>query len=275
MPAISRYIKILSIPDLLQRRSELEKILSSEGINYTRLESQDIINYEFESGSGENANYLFSAHYDNYRLSPGANDNIAAICILIDLYKELDSRKIPAKFVFTDAEETNHAGAKFYAETHNLKTLSGVINLDLCGYGDSIVINGNIKRFTNKNLLARHNAELVKFLPESDDIIYRKNHVPVINLAIVPKWDVQYLKALASFGERLLGQPPEFDLIFSQMEITQTFHGGIKDSPEFIQDSAMTKIFNYLLDSITYKQEEKWIKTCLKIFSRLIKKLRS
>ncbi|MBQ7561213.1 MAG: M28 family peptidase [Synergistaceae bacterium] len=273
MPAINRYIKILSIPELSQRRKALENVLSSEGINYESQNNQDIINYEFESG--QNYKYLFSAHYDNYRLSTGANDNIAAICILIDLYKELSAKKIPAKFLFTDAEETHHAGAKFYAQTHNLKALKGIINLDLCGYGDVITIKGNIKRFTNKNLLSRHNAELVKYLPESDDIIYRKYNVPVINLAIVPKWDVQYLKALASFGDRLLGQPPEFDLIFSQMEITQTFHGGIKDSPEFIQDSAMEKIFNYLLDSITYKQEEKGSKSCLKIFSHLIKKLRS
>ncbi|MBQ7577835.1 MAG: M28 family peptidase [Synergistaceae bacterium] len=274
MRVISRHVKNLSLCDLLERRKALESVLSGEGINYEIKDSQGgIINYEFESGI--DSKYLFSAHYDNYRLSCGANDNVAAVCILIDLYHELKSRNISAKFVFTDAEENNHEGAKFFAETHNMKSFAGVINLDLCGYGDSIVINGNIKRLTNKNLLGRHNTELVKFLPESDDKIYRKYNIPVVNISIVPKWDVQYLKALASFGDRLLGQPPEFDLIFSQMEITQTFHGGCKDSPEFIQDSAMQKIFDYLLDSMTYKQEEQEEKiSCLKIFSHFITKLR-
>ena len=95
----------------------------------------------------------------------------------------------------------------------------------------------------------------MKYLPESDDVIFRK-HVPTVSVSIVPKWDVQYLRALASFGEGLLGRPPEFYMILSQMEITQTFHNNAKDSPEYVDDLAMTKVYDYLLDAMTNSETE-------------------
>ena len=242
---IDKHIKFLSQKDLQARRENLCKVLKDEGVKLSQQEYDGGINFTFGRGS----EYLFTAHYDNYRNSFGANDNMAAVCILIELAK-----KIPASFALLDGEEDGHTGAKFFAENCGIKNFSGVVNLDLCGYGDNIVVNAkgkNLERFTAREVLSRHNAQTVKFLPENDGSIFRKYRVPVLSVSIVPKWDVQYLKALASFGERLLGQPPEFDLILSQMEITQTIHNGEKDSPEFVQADAMQKVYDYLYDAMT------------------------
>ena len=247
---IRRHLESLSLRELSLRREALSNVLSSEHIDFKREEHNGIVNFIFSS-EVDDSNFLFSAHYDNYRGSYGANDNMASVCILIDLYHALKARNIHADFVLTDGEEDKHSGAKLFAQSHDLRKYHGIINLDLCGYGDVIVINGSVRKFTARNLLKRHNAELVKYLPESDDVIFRKSHVPTISISIVPKWDVQYLRALAAFGEGLLGRPPEFYMILSDMEVTQTIHNNAKDSPEYIDELAMMKVYDYLLDAIT------------------------
>ena len=251
---IKRHLQRLSLRELSLRREALSEILLSDGVKFSREEDNEIMNFTFSS-DGESSGIMFSAHYDNYRNSPGANDNMASVCILIDLCRTLTLRNIHADFVFTDGEEDNHSGAEFYARTHDLKKYSGIINLDLCGYGDVIVLNGKLKKFTARNLLKKHNAELVKYLPDTDANIFRKSHVPTLSVSIVPKWDVQYLRALASFGEGLLGRPPEFYMILSQMEITQTFHNGPKDNPEYVDELAMMKVYDYILDAMTTDEE--------------------
>lgn len=247
---IRRHIEELSLRELSHRREALSEVLYSEGIKFSREEDNDIMNFAFSS-DGESSGIMFSAHYDNFRWSSGANDNMSSVCVLIDLCRALTLRNIHADFVFTDGEEDNHLGAEFYARTHDLKNHSGIINLDLCGYGDVIVVKGKLNKFTASSLLKKHNAELVKYLPESDDVIFRKTHVPILSVSIVPKWDVQYLKALAAFGEGLLGRPPEFYMILSQMEITQTFHNGPKDNTEFVDEAAMMKVYEYLVEAMT------------------------
>ena len=265
---IKRHLERLSLRELSQRRETLSDILSSENIKSSLQDNNGIVNFIFSS-EGDNQGFLFSAHYDNYRGSLGANDNMASVCILIDLYRELTARNIRADFLLTDGEEDGHSGAEFFARANDLKKYSGIINLDLCGYGDVIVINGKLNKFKASELLKKHNAEIVKYLPESDDVIFRKYHVPTLSVSIVPKWDVQYLKALASFGDGLLGRPPEFYMILSQMEITQTFHNGSKDSPEFVDESAMKKVYDYLLDAITTKENERSSKfSIMQLFRR-------
>ena len=246
---IGRHIEALSLKDSSQRRDALACVLKSEQISFTFQDGNYHFSPKMSHISGQKC-LLFSAHYDNYRDSYGANDNMAAVCILIDLCRELDSHKIYAEFVLTDHEESNHEGALSFCQTHDMKAYSGIINLDLCGYGDSIVyaVRGGKSAFRK---FMNNKAQQVKYLPEGDDVVFRKFRVPVMSLAIVLKWDVQYLKALAAFGDGLLGRPPEFDMILSQMEVTSTMHCGSKDNPEFIDSQAMQKVHDYLIESMT------------------------
>ena len=57
-------------------------------------------------------------------------------------------------------------------------------------------------------------------------------------------------KALASYGEGLLGRPPEFEMILGQMEVISTMHGGYRDTPEWISSDTMNQIYHYLLDGM-------------------------
>lgn len=48
---------------------------------------------------------LFSAHYDAFRGSPGANDNASGVAVLLGLCHKLRHRRIPVRIVFFDREE--------------------------------------------------------------------------------------------------------------------------------------------------------------------------
>ena len=167
------------------------------------------------------------------------SDNKASVRILSDLRKALELRNVAsAEFLLI-----KESGVLSFCESHDMQNYSGVIYLDLCGYGDSIVftIKGRKSAFTR---FINDKAQYVKFLPDDENVnMFRKFRVPVLSLAIVPRWDVQYLKALASFGDGLFGRPPEFDLILSQMEVSGKTQ---EENPE-----AMTQVYNYLLGSIT------------------------
>ena len=107
-----------------------------------------------------------------------------------------------------------------------------------------------MRPFCQKKLLETYRGQLLKYLPKSDDSSFRGLHLPVLSLAAVPLWDIQYLKALASYGEGLLGRPPEFEMILGQMEVISTMHGGYRDTPEWVSSDTMNQIYHYLLDGM-------------------------
>lgn len=243
------------------RRRALEEVLTAEGLNW-QVQRQEpsyqlplgVTNYLLPSSE---PGLLFCAHYDSVPGSFGANDNAAAVCILITLARELRSRGIPAHFAFFDGEESGRAGSKLYASSIDRSLIRGILNLDLCGYGDTIVICGRghekkapLKPFCQKDHLKKFNGQIVPSLPTSDDASFTGMRIPVLSLAIVPRWDVQYLKALSNFSGTFLGKPPEYGMILGQMEVSTTIHGGFRDDPKWVQQEAADAVYHYLLEGI-------------------------
>ncbi len=267
---IFSYLTKIAQKDPDARRSAVEDVLEKEKISYTLQEDaasekfpRGIRNYIFHTGGesdlpkkGEN---LFCAHYDAVPGSYGANDNAAAVCILLALYRKFREKNVSASFALFDLEESGHEGAKLYRDIMKegkVAVPALALNLDVCGYGDSIVICGKdherkpaARPFVSKEVLKRHNAQLMHYLPESDDIILRRAGIPSLSIAIVPRWDVQYLRALGASGGGLLGRTPEFRMIEGEMEVSTTMHGGYRDDPKWIQPKAMQHVFDYLADA--------------------------
>ena len=158
--------------------------------------------------------------------------NKAAASILSDL--SLSKSTVNAELLMPESEDE----CETFCSTHDLSKYSGVINLDLCGYGDTIVftVRGRKSAFTR---FFTDKAQYLRYFPEGPEVsIFRKFHLPVLTLAIVPRWDVQYLKALAS-----LGHTPEFDMILSQMEVSSKIH---ERDPK-----AMKQVYDYLFEAMT------------------------
>jgi len=86
---------------------------------------------------------LLAAHHDAVPGSPGANDNAAAVGLLLSLIEGLAAAppaKLRLRFVFTAAEERGYLGARNYVSDVDVGGLAGVLSLELCGIGDSVVI---------------------------------------------------------------------------------------------------------------------------------------
>ena len=192
----------------------------------------------------------------------GANDNAAALCILIDLAKDLKEKGHPARFAFFDGEETGCSGSRLYvscldSQDHRRQDLTGVVNLDVCGFGDTIAICGKgnenkpvFRPFCQKLLLDRYNAQVLKYLPKSDEASFAGSRIPALSLCAIPRWDIQYLKAMATYGDGFLGRPPEFDMMMGQMEVSTTMHGGYRDHPDYVESEAMSQIYGYLSEAV-------------------------
>lgn len=266
--SIMLYMKTLAQKDPQERRQAVAEVLKVENFDYTVQTAdpspkvpQGVCNYLFSTGNGE-PGFLICAHYDSYPGSIGANDNASSVCILLTLAKTLREKNISAHFALFDSEEHGNAGSKLYVSELNRSQITGIINLDVCGYGDTLVVYGKghekkkaLFPFCNKKILEQHRGQIVKYLPPSDDISFSGTGIPVLSIAMVPYWDIQYLKTLASYGGGLLGRPPEFDMILGDMDVLNTMHGGPKDSIEWIEPEAMKNVYDYLLAAITTPPE--------------------
>ncbi|MDD4849835.1 MAG: M28 family peptidase [Gemmiger sp.] len=261
---IARHLAALAQPDPDARRAALEAVLAAEGLTPTLQTGEGsekyprpVQNYLLLPPAGA-AYPLLCAHYDAHPGSSGANDNAAAVCILVALAKALPPRGVRAGIAFLDGEESGHGGAKLFEAERGGLELSAVINLDVCGYGDSLAVycKGGEKKpvareFCDKKRLAAHGGRTVKFLPESDDKVFSTRAQPVLSVAALPLWDAKYMDALASYGEGILGRPPEFEMIMGQLEVISTMHGAFRDGVQWVQPAAMQRVYDYLLDALT------------------------
>ena len=265
---MKRHLETLAQKDPDLRRQALADVLDAEGLSYCLQEDgpnfknpRGTVNYILDPWQ-DAPSLLFCAHYDAVPGSFGANDNAAALCILIDLAKDLKEKGHPARFAFFDGEETGCSGSRLYvscldSQDHRRQDLTGVVNLDVCGFGDTIAICGKgnenkpvCRPFCQKLLLDRYNAQVLKYLPKSGEASFAGSRIPALSLCAIPRWDIQYLKAMATYGDGFLGRPPEFDMMMGQMEVSTTMHGGYRDHPDYVESEAMSQIYGYLSEAV-------------------------
>lgn len=260
---IEKHLAELAQADPQARRTALENVLAAEGLTPEIQECEAderrkaARNYLLYTADKDAKGPLFCAHYDAHPGSTGANDNAAAVCILIALAKELQQRKIPATIAFFDGEESGHSGAKLF-EDGRKREVSCVVNLDMCGYGDTIAVyargsenRAGARTFCAKERLDAHHGELVKYMPEGDNVCFTTRRQPVVSIAVMPRWDTKYLTAMAAQGMGLLGRSPEFKMMLGEMEVASTIHGGFRDAIKWVQPEAMQMLYDYLLDAMT------------------------
>jgi Zn-dependent M28 family amino/carboxypeptidase len=99
-------------------------------------------NLSVDLGTGDRVLVLV-AHHDAVPGSPGANDNAAAVAILLHLLDRMATRIPPGlrvRFLFPAAEERGYLGAREYVKHVPLAGVAGVLSLELCGIGDSVVV---------------------------------------------------------------------------------------------------------------------------------------
>jgi hypothetical protein len=98
--------------------------------------------YAVDIGTGDRVVVLI-AHHDAVPGSPGANDNAAAVGILLHLLPRIAAaapRGVRVRLLFTAAEELGYLGARVYVRDVPPAGVAGVLSLELCGIGDSLAL---------------------------------------------------------------------------------------------------------------------------------------
>ena len=183
---------------------------------------------------------ILVAHYDRYPGSPGANDNSAAIFILIETAINLKKDKISNwLIIFTDKEELNGGddirdqGA--YSLATGLKEAgienARIFNFDACGTGDTLVISttaeyflkneargekirASIKELRENALETGRNLAMAKVLlaptPFSDDLGFLRAGVAAQTITMLPSDECSALASVLrrepGFAELLVNQ---------------------------------------------------------------------
>jgi len=229
--ALSRLLEGRSNPD---REAAVASYLDARGIPFALhpFASSEGAgrNFSVDLGSGSRV-LLLVAHHDAVPGSPGANDNAAAVGILLNLLERLATAppsKVRLRFLFTAAEERGYLGARHYARGANLAELAGVLSLELCGIGDSVAIwdvsdetpfLGQVRRALDGiGLRSDESYHVVGRIPMfgSDHRAFAPAGVPAYGFTLVPSAQAEALRQFVfspvrSALRHLIRRPVPFD----------------------------------------------------------------
>ncbi|HET7874671.1 MAG TPA: M28 family peptidase [Methylomirabilota bacterium] len=233
--AVAWYLERLGAPVARHRFSTLE------GTGET---------FAVDLGSGDRVLAL-CAHHDAVPGSPGANDNAAAVGILLHLLLR-GERLVPpgwrVRFLFTACEELDYLGARAYVAEQPLDAMAGVLSLELCGIGDALALwdverdgpflAGVTAALEGAGLRRDQGFHVVGRLPVfgSDHRAFAAAGIPAYGLSIVPLAHADALRQLVfnpwrSTLRALVRRPPPFD----------TYHTP-RDGLETLEPAALERV---------------------------------
>jgi hypothetical protein len=138
--------RLLEGRDNAAREAAVARFLTTRGIPFAthRFETFEGRgeNFAVEVGAGDRVLVLI-AHHDAVPGSPGANDNAAAVGILLHLIARAAAVVPPSlrvRFLFPACEELGYLGARQYVRDVSTAGIAGVLSLELCGIGDTLAV---------------------------------------------------------------------------------------------------------------------------------------
>jgi Zn-dependent M28 family amino/carboxypeptidase len=196
-------------------------------------------NFSVDLGGGDRTVVLI-AHHDAVPGSPGANDNAAAVGVLLHLLPRL---KVPpslrVRLLFPAAEELGYLGARVYVRENPLQGIAGVLSLELCGIGDSLVLwdagpetpflRGVTGALEGLGLRRDEGYHVVGRIPVfgSDHRAFAAAGIPAYGLSVVPMAQAEPLRrfVLSPLRSALLHgvrRPPPFDTYHTSGDASST-----------------------------------------------------
>jgi hypothetical protein len=138
--------RLLEGRDSAAREAAVARYLGARGLPYTTHAFDTFEgrgrNFAVDVGAGDRVLVLV-AHHDAVPGSPGANDNAAAVGILLHLAGRAAALVPPSlrvRFLFPACEELGYLGARAYVRDVSTSGIVGVLSLELCGIGDSLAV---------------------------------------------------------------------------------------------------------------------------------------
>jgi Zn-dependent M28 family amino/carboxypeptidase len=199
-------------------------------------------NFAVEVGEGDRVLVLV-AHHDAVPGSPGANDNAAAVAVLLVLLDRLARRSprgLRVRLLFTAAEERGYLGARAYVRQERLDEVLGVLSLELCGIGDALAIwdapaapppflRALTAAFEAAGLNRDEGYHVVGRVPVfgSDHRAFAAVGVPAYGLTVVPRREAEALRRFVFSPVRsalraVVRRPPPFDTYHTARDAVST-----------------------------------------------------
>lgn len=242
------YVERLALADPPARRAALLESLRELGCSYTRQRDQ------IERHTPENIivrlgqatpRLVLGAHYDCVPGSTGANDNAAGVAILLGLLRGYAQHPpgLPCDIVFFDLEETGGWGSRAYVQRCAAGATLAMLNLDVCGVGDTILVGPrkNAADWPIQPALQRVAPafRLVDQLPPGDEQSFEAAGIPNLTVTILPRDDVPLLVAATPALRQL--RPAA-----RMPAIAETIHNGPRDSIAAIEEPAMQAVLSWV-----------------------------
>jgi Peptidase family M28 len=245
-----------------QERARLvETVLDRSDLPVTRHPYRTVegagVNLFADIGRGDRV-LLLAGHHDAVPGSPGANDNAAAVGILLALaarLRALPPRRLTVRLAFFGDEERGMLGSRVYVRSAPLEALLGVVSLELCGIGDSLALWDVTPALADTPLLRAwigavealgyrrdetfHLAEPVPFFG-SDHRPFADRGVPAVGLTVVPTAAADALRAFIYGGVRGILVPPA-----RRPPPFTTYHTA-EDRPETLEPAALARVVDAL-----------------------------
>jgi hypothetical protein len=204
---LDAYLSQIAKQDIEQRRAAVSTLLEGIGVRYQVQESPANIVVPMHHNSLPYV--LIGTHYDNQAESYGANNNAAGVAIalgLLRVFHFIQTRKqrpLPLEFVFFDGQVD---GSYAYSEKLNPQQLYAMLNLNLCGVGDTVLMaagkhvpNSPVEKALRRLDTSPHQPSLhhVELLPPSSEIPFENLGIPTVSICIAPEDDIVPMVGLA------------------------------------------------------------------------------
>jgi aminopeptidase YwaD len=250
--AFLAYLERLAVADQFARRDALLAILRELDSPFT-LYREHCGGYRPENvvvrlHPHASQRLVIGAHYDSVPTSTGANDNAAAVCVVLGLLQVylLTPPALPLDLVFFDLEEVGRRGSQAYLEQIGSSSIRAMINLDVCGVGDTILVGPRTHATTGPIghavqavvSQAEYRSQIVDHLPPGDDWSFEQAGIPNVAVSIAPAEDVPvFLEAVDAM--RLRQRP------LRAPAIMETMHNRSRDTLAVVEEGAMQQVFRW------------------------------
>lgn len=194
---------------------------------------------------------VIGGHLDAVPNSPGANDNAAAVAVMLGLISEWRTAGSPGavEFVFFDLEENGLIGSDVYARTIDPAKHRGLINLDVVGMGNEIYVGpvggGDDDRILPALRKAADSLDLSAVFsaqyPDSDHESFARRGLENLSISVVLKGDAVKLNRLLKDGWSGKNE---------DMPRTLTTMHSPADTPDLVEPSTLALVLEFVRTAV-------------------------
>ena len=159
--------------------------------------------------------------------------------------------------MFFDREEYEDHGSTTYLTYTGKDRISAMINLDMCGHGENIIVsdkgntgNALFMRVMDDSILKKYNVHTVAYLPNGDDQRFSQAGIPNISVCVLNNRDLvffQYISQKINAGQPLT---EEDQTRFLALDVIATMHLGAKDHIGAVSQPSKDMLVQYLYDGL-------------------------